>query len=111
MEYKEFAKFKLVPDSTTLSNHYVDDEGNSFYVEPGFYMGLKGFEEKRLEDYPRILEAIYKIIKEQHNVVFTGDYESPFTVKEGYIYKEISDITDPLKIFVEDKSRGSDYGD
>lgn len=111
MEYKEFANFKLVEDKETLSNHYIDEEGNSFYVEPGFYMGLKGFEEKRLSDYPKILNEIYKIIKKEHKVVFTGDYESPFTVKEGYVYKEIQDITDPLQIFVEDKSRGSDYGD
>ena len=31
--------------------------------------------------------------------------------KDGYVILEITDITDPLHIFVEDKSRGSDYGD
>jgi DNA-binding transcriptional ArsR family regulator len=31
--------------------------------------------------------------------------------KRMIIYREIFDITDPLHIFVEDKSRGSDYGD
>ena len=29
----------------------------------------------------------------------------------GYIVLEITDITNSLQIFVEDKSRGSDYGD
>ena len=44
-------------------------------------------------------------------VVFTANYESPLTEAEGYIYLEITDVTDPLKIYAEDKSRGSDYGD
>lgn len=39
------------------------------------------------------------------------DYEVPLTHAENYIYQEITDITDSLGIFVEDKSRGSDYGD
>ncbi|MDO5330037.1 MAG: hypothetical protein Q4F15_01215 [Bacillota bacterium] len=111
MDYPEFSKYKLTPDKSTLSAHYLTEKGHSFYVEPGFYMGLLGYKEKRLSDYPRILEAIYQIIDKEERVVFTGDFESPFTLKEGYIYKEIGDITDPLGIFVEDKSRGSDYGD
>ena len=39
------------------------------------------------------------------------EYEAYFEEIEGYIYLEITDITDPLKIYAEDKSRGSDYGD
>jgi hypothetical protein len=41
-------------------------------------------------------------------------FENPQTLtddEEGFIILEIFDITDPLKIYVEDKSRGSDYGD
>ena len=45
-------------------------------------------------------------------VVFVGeeDYEITKDV-EGAIYLTIQDVCDPLLIFVEDKSRGSDYGD
>ena len=92
-------------------NAYKDDEGNSFYVEPGFYDGLRGFKEKRAEDFDRIMAAIDETIKKNHKVIFTADFEYPWITREGYIYREIHDITDPLLIFVEDKSRGSDYGD
>ena len=53
-----------------------------------------------------------KIVKKNKKVVFTGNFEFPQTeTDEDYIILEITDVTDPLKIYVEDKSRGSDYGD
>ena len=52
-----------------------------------------------------------EVVRKNKKVVFTADFENPQTEVEGYIYLEIHDITDPLCIFVEDKSRGSDYGD
>ena len=58
-----------------------------------------------------IMKAIDDIVNQYEKVIFTGDFDSPFIVRDGYIYREIHDITDPLKIYVEDKSRGSDYGD
>ena len=57
------------------------------------------------------MEAIDLVIKKNHKVIFTADFENPWITREGFIYREIQDITDPLCIFVEDKSRGSDYGD
>lgn len=111
MNYEEFKDYQPIQDENTLANAYQDSEGNIFYVEPGFYYGLMGFKEKRLEDFPKIMKAIDETIKKHHHVIFTADFEAPFYEREGYIYKEINDITDPLLIFVEDKSRGSDYGD
>ena len=111
MEYIEFSKYKLIKDSSTLAKHYRDDEGNEFFIEPGFYYQLIGFKDKRPESYQTLLEGIYKCIKENHKVIFTINFESPFFEKEGFIYKEIEDISDELRIFFEDKSRGSDYGD
>ena len=52
-----------------------------------------------------------RVVRKNKLVVFTGEFEAPFTKIEGAIYLEIFDITDKLQIFVEDKSRGSDYGD
>lgn len=52
-----------------------------------------------------------RIVKANHKVVFTGDYEAPLSHVEDAVYLEIFDITDRLQLFVEDKSRGSDYGD
>lgn len=112
MTYDEFNKYHPFVDAKNkLVNAYTDDEGNSFYVEPGFYDGLRGFKEKRAEDFDRIMAAIDETIKKNHKVIFTADFEYPWITRDGYIYREIHDITDPLLIFVEDKSRGSDYGD
>lgn len=112
MVYELFSSYKETTDKAyPFIHHYEDEAGNSFYVEPGFYEGLLGFAEKRAEDLARIMEEIDRLIKTHHQVVFTADFENPWVNKDSYIYKEIFDITDPLRIFVEDKSRGSDYGD
>lgn len=112
MEYEEFKKdVQFVDPENPYVNAYKDEEGNIYYVEPGFYYGLTSMKEKKADDFPRIMESLFKMVKQHHHVVFTADFESPFINKEGYVYKEIQDITDPLQIFVEDKSRGSDYGD
>lgn len=112
MEYEEFKSFTPYVDPENQMVHaYQDQEGDIFYVEPGFYDGMLGFKEKRPESYPKILEAIFDCVKKNHKVIFTADFENPWIEREGFIYREIQDITDPLLIFVEDKSRGSDYGD
>ncbi len=112
MQYPEFDKYiSLIDEKNKLVHFYEDEEGNRFYVEPGFYDGILGFKEKRAERFPEIMEEIDKTIKKLHKVIFTADFENPWIEREGYLYREIGDITDPLRIFVEDKSRGSDYGD
>lgn len=112
MDYVEFNKYKpFVDEQNPLVHAYSDEEGNTFYVEPGFYNGLIGFKEKRAERFQEIMDFIDELIKKYHKIIFTADFENPWIEREGYIYREIFDITDPLKIFVEDKSRGSDYGD
>lgn len=112
MLYPEFVQYKSYVDpANSLVNAYKTASGHLFYVEPGFYYALQGFKEKRRDDFPKILDAINEIIEENPKVVFTGNFETPFIDKPGFVYREITDITDPLDIFVEDKSRGSDYGD
>lgn len=112
MDYREFASYEPYKDERNhLVRAYKDKEGNLFYVEPGFYDGLLGFEEKRPEEFSAIMGEIDKTIKKLHKVIFTADFENPWIERDGFIYREIGDITDPLLIFVEDKSRGSDYGD
>ena len=77
-----------------------------------FYIQLKGFKERHTErDYQRIIDRMIEVVKKNKKVVFVGNFDNPQTEVEGYIFLEITDITDPLQIFVEDKSRGSDYGD
>lgn len=113
MIYEEFKKYKLEMDKNNpFCNHYILDGGEDFYIEPVFYTQLHGFKERHtLEDYNRIINHMIEVVKKNKKVVFVGNFEFPQTEVEGYIFLEITDVTDPLKIFVEDKSHGSDYGD
>ena len=112
MNHEEFKEFKLVKDNENpFTYHYVIDEITDFYVEPVVFTQLHGFQERHPDKYDLILKSMVERVKSLKKVIFVGDYENYFTEKEGYIYLELIDITNPLKIFVEDKSRGSDYGD
>lgn len=112
MVYPEFCQYKsFVDPSFPLVNAYRTKDGHVFYVEPGFYLGLQGYKERRFDRFDEIMAAIDKVVSDNEKVIFTGNFESPFMSKEGFIYREIQDIADPLGIYVEDKSRGSDYGD
>ena len=113
MIYEEFNNFKEVKDpKNPFCNHYVLDSGESFYVEPAFYTQFKGFKDRHPDEVcQKIIDKMIEVVKKNKQVVFVGNFENPQTEVEGHIFLEITDITDPLKIFVEDKSRGSDYGD
>ncbi len=112
MNYEEFKEFKLEKDNENpFSYHFVIDENTDFYLEPVVFTQLHGFQERHPDKYDLIIKSMIERVKSLKKVIFVGDYENYFTEKEGYVYLELLDITDPLKIFVEDKSRGSDYGD
>ena len=113
MIYEEFKDIPQIVDSNNpFCNLYQLDAETMFYIEPVFYTQLKGFKERHTaEDYQRIIDRMIEVAKKNKKVVFVGNFENPQTEVEGFIFLEITDITDPLKIFVEDKSRGSDYGD
>lgn len=112
MKYIEFEHLKQIEDtSNPFSSLYELESGEMFYIEPVFYTMLQGFKDHHPDKYQIIIDEIIKRVKQNKKVVFTGNYECPLTNVDGYVFLEINDITDPLKIFVEDKSRGSDYGD
>lgn len=112
MIIEEFKEFKQVEDkSLPLIPHFIIDEERDFYLEPIFYSQMLGFKERHKDKYPLIVEAIKERAYKNKKVIFIGDYENNELEIPGYILLEITDITDPLQIFVEDKSRGSDYGD
>ena len=111
-EYEEFKGLKIIEDKNNpFCTLYELDDGSRFYLEPAFYTQMLGFKERHEDQYPRIIEKMLEVVRKNKRVVFTSEFENPQTEVEGYIYLEITDITDPLQIFVEDKSRGSDYGD
>lgn len=112
MIYKEFKDYKVYKDDEhPLTNAYQNDAGDIFYVEPGFYTGLMGYDDKACERVPQIMNRIDEIVRKYHRVVFTADFEYPMVDLDGYIYREIEDITNPLGLTWIDDSRPSDYGD
>ena len=112
MIIEEFKDLQSVEDPEyPFIPHYVLDDGSDFYIEPIFYTQLRGFKERHEDKYQIIIDALLERVRRNKKVIFIGDYETNTFEKDGYVILEITDITDPLQIFVEDKSRGSDYGD
>ena len=112
MKIEEFANLKDITDiDNPFIPHYQLDDGSDFYIEPIFYSQLLGFKERHEDKYQLIIDSLLERVRRNKKVIFIGDFETNTFEKDGYIILEITDITDPLKIFVEDKSRGSDYGD
>lgn len=113
MRMNDFDQYKIANDKNNpFCDLYELENGERFYIEPVFHTQLQGFSELRKEEYHRIIASMLEIVRKNKKVVFTGNFEFPQTiVDDSYIFLEITDVTDPLKIYVEDKSRGSDYGD
>jgi len=112
MIWEEFKKYKHIEDKENpFSDLYELPTGEQFYIEPAFMTQLHGFKEHYPEKYQIILDELIKKVLRNKKVIFTSNFECPQTEKEEFVILEITDITDPLQIFVEDKSRGSDYGD
>ena len=112
MIIEEFSMFKQVEDKNhPLIPHFIIDENTDFYLEPIFLTQMHGFKERHKDKYQTIVDAVIERVKRNKKVILIGDFETNTLEIPGYVCLEITDITDPLKIFVEDKSRGSDYGD
>lgn len=112
MMYEEFKQFKQVKDDKNpFTPHFIIDDERDFYVEPVVFTQLHGFQERHPDKYDLIIQSMIDRVMKNKKVIFVGDFENYFTEKDGYIYLELIDITNKLQIFVEDKSRGSDYGD
>lgn len=112
MNYEDFQEYKLVKDAKNpFTPHFVINDEVDFYMEPVCFTQLQGFKERHSDKYDLIIKTLKNKVLSLKKVVFVGDFENYFTEVEGYTYLEIVDITNSLQIFVEDKSRGSDYGD
>lgn len=112
MKHEEFENLKTETDThNPFSTLYILDDCR-FYVEPAFFTQLHGFKERHTPIvYQKIIDEMIRVVKKNKRVVFTANFECPQTDVDDFIFLEITDVTDPLQIFVEDKSRGSDYGD
>lgn len=110
--YPEFENLKTIKDENNpFCALFETASGARFYIEPAFYTQLMGFKEQRTEQFPLIIDKLLELVEKNRKIVFTANFEYPQTEVDGYIYLEITDVTDPLHIYAEDKSRGSDYGD
>lgn len=112
IEYEEFQNLQRLEDKNNpFSAKFMYPNGETFYIEPVFLTQLHGFRDHHKDSYSAILKRMEELVLKNKKVVFTGNFEFPQTEVEDYIFLEITDVTDPLQIYVEDKSRGSDYGD
>ena len=111
-DYPEFAHLTKQEDSNNpFCALYLLDSGESFYIEPVFYTQLMGFKDHFPDKYHLIINKMLELVKKNKKIVFTGNFDNPLTAVDNFIFLEITDVTDLLKIYAEDKSRGSDYGD
>lgn len=110
MNYEEFNKFEEITDNKFVKKFKIKN-GNTFYIEPAFYTQMLGLFERYPEKKEGFLKEIDSLISKYQTLAFVYDYEMPFLDYGEAVLREFVDITDACKIFYEDKSRGSDYGD
>lgn len=110
--YEEFKHLTYVEDpKNPFSAHYLLASGASFYIEPVFYNHLTGLKERFPDTFPQLLEKMLEMVEQNKKIVFTGNYEHPLTVADNCLYFEITDVTNAVRVFYDDKSRGASYGD
>lgn len=110
MNYEEFKEFKEITDNNFVKK-FENKDGHFFYIEPAFYTQLMGLTERYPEKLQIVIDEMKKQISKNKGIAFVYDYENPFLDYKEAILREFTDITDAVKVFCEDKSRGSDYGD
>jgi hypothetical protein len=112
MRYEEWTNLKTTPDSKNPFCAFFEyEDGSSFYIEPAFYTQLLGVKARLPKEYPSVIAEMEKIVRKNKKVIFTAEFESPLTRAEDYVLLEITDVMDRLHVYVQDKNRGSDYGD
>ena len=110
MNYVEFTNYKDVTESKFVKKFQAKN-GNIFFLEPAFYTQMMGLFERYPEEKEKFMSMLDNIIISNKAVAFVYDFENPFLDYGDAILREFVDVTDACKIFYEDKSRGSDYGD
>lgn len=113
LEFEEFKKYKSIEDNENpFVKLYKLEDGTCFYVEPNFHTQLINLKEHFYYKFDDIIETIISIAKRNKKVIFTGDYDAPIVYKDDYIYREISDILNEMKLAFDNKGNpDSDYKD
>ena len=115
-KYPEFQDFERLEDKKNPFCHlYKCQEGELFYIEPLFYSYLQNFKIQYSDKMQDVLNEMLRIVKRNKKVIFTGmdeEYEEdPVTIADNFIVLTLFDVLNQIGIFLENKSRGSDYGD
>ena len=112
MKYEEWQHLTQIEDKQNPAvNLYKYEDGSMFYVEPPFYTQLRNLKAMYPESFQKIIIEMEKEVKRLKKVVFVYDFKYPFVDKDDFVYIDIHDLLDKTKGMVEDKSRGSNYGD
>ena len=110
--YPEWKDLKFELEKTnSFTAKFTYPNGDTFYVEPIYYYKLQSLYQHHENRFNEILEEMERLVHKYHSVVFINDEDEEITDIEEAVYLTIQDVCNPLQIFVEDKSRGSDYGD
>ena len=110
--YEEWQDREVLIDlRNRFATCYRNKDGSIFYVEPQFYTYLQGYKMLRPESYQSILDKMDEIVHKNRKVVFIGQEDNPLVETDHAIYLTAIDVADQARVLVEDKSRGSDYGD
>lgn len=116
-KYEEFKSLKVIEDKNNpFCTLFEYEDGSRFYIEPLFYSYLENFKMTHPQQVELFLNKMEEIVKRNKKVIFSGldeEYEEEPVTKttENYIVLTLFDILNMIGIFIEDKSRGSDYGD
>lgn len=116
VKHEEWKKLNIINDKENpFSTLYEYEDGSKFYVEPIYYSYLSSVFIRFPDKKELVLDEMEKIVRKNKLVIFTGmdeEYEEePFTKNENAIILTIYDVLDRLQIYIDNKSRGSDYGD
>lgn len=113
--YVEWSDRKRMIDlKNRYSTLFKNEDETMFYIEPTFYTGLMYFKQQVPTRFQEILDEMDRVVNKYKLVVFTGDEDSPLTIIDDevkVVYLTITDITDRLNIFVQDKNFQGDYKD
>lgn len=112
MIYPEWAdKVQMVDLKNRIAKCYKLDDDSVFYVEPGFYKALQALRNIYPSRYPEVIKAMEKMAQKNPVTVFAGDADAPLVDVPDAMVFSVVDVCDAVGILLEDKSRGSDYGD
>lgn len=112
MNYEEFTPYQRVETPLTNFAHgYQLETGEVFYIEPWFYTQFTRLAERFPDMVSPLVDAMINRAKKHKYVVFARDFQNLLIKDERYVAIEIDDLIAELNIVIDDKSRGSDYGD